>query len=175
MSTNRIDEMTEREAKSLLSDICHIFHIGGISRTPSTILTNVENSYRRCDCLSRIENHLTTFEPGDETEAGIEVSLLNWGESPEQYIETFKKVWNTRHLPPQVAAVIEAAPLMMTMVLVYLLKEDAVGFLEFFTTEDGVVMSDIAAKQGGGRECGEVVREAFDAIRALDSEGRKTE
>lgn len=94
MSTNLIDEMTEREAKSILNDICHLFKIGSRARTKSTILTNIENVSRREKCLSKIEHHLTaTFT--DEDGEKHEDQLLNWGENPDQYLETFKKVTAT--------------------------------------------------------------------------------
>ena len=85
MSTNKIDDMTERESKSLLNDICNELQIGGAARCDGLILTNLRNSIRRSECLWLIENHLTIMEDGEES------SRLNWGETPEQYIETFKK------------------------------------------------------------------------------------
>ena len=83
---NRIDEMTEREAKDILNDICHHFSIGGSARGKRTIMTNVRNSIRRSNCLSSIEREFMVKEEG------CEYSLLNWGESPDKYIETFRKV-----------------------------------------------------------------------------------
>lgn len=85
---NIIDNMSEREAKSLLNDICNAFGIGGKVRTPSTILTCLGNAIRRSDCLSRIEHHLSVTELDEDGEA-VEDSLLNWGESPDEYMKTF--------------------------------------------------------------------------------------
>ena len=90
MSTNLIDEMTEVDAKDLLNSICDKIGIGGKARTNATILTNVGNALRRSHCLSSIESHLVMVEVGDDGEE-FEESMLNWGESPEKYIETFKE------------------------------------------------------------------------------------
>lgn len=67
--------------------------IGGRARKSGTILANVENARRRSECLGRIEDHLSVTEAADEGEPGDEtkVSLLNWGEPPDEYIKTFKK------------------------------------------------------------------------------------
>lgn len=93
MSTNKIDEMTEREAKDLLNKIADCSHIGGKARTASTILTNVENAARRSSCLSMIESfHTVIDEDGNENDGVFECCALNWGEEPEQYIETYKAV-----------------------------------------------------------------------------------
>lgn len=47
MSTNLIDEMTESEAKEILSEICSRLLIDGKARTKSTILNglNTERKY----------------------------------------------------------------------------------------------------------------------------------
>lgn len=90
---NPIEAMSEVEAKRLLNEIADRFSIGEFARSPSTILTNLDNSLRRERCLSMIEAHHTETVP-DEDGLGedAEVSLLNWGESPENYIETYKAV-----------------------------------------------------------------------------------
>lgn len=90
MSTNLIDNMSERDAKSLLNDICSELGIGGAARTPSTIVTNVSSAFRRSRCLGRIECELTETLTDDDGEE-YEDSLLNWGECPSDYINTFKK------------------------------------------------------------------------------------
>lgn len=56
MSTNLIDNMSEREAKHLLNDIASVFKIGGKARSASVILTNVKNSADHAFCRSRTEN-----------------------------------------------------------------------------------------------------------------------
>jgi len=85
---NLIDSMTEREAKSLLNDIFNVFSIGGYARTRARILTNINNSKRRSDCLGRIENYLSSTEIDEDGQA-VEESLLNWGEQPDEYLKTF--------------------------------------------------------------------------------------
>jgi uncharacterized Zn finger protein len=91
MSTNKIDEMTEREAKSLLNDICCAFGIGGKARNHSVVMTNVENSIRRSRCLDKIETIYVKNEIDDEGEE-VEIQLLNWGQEPDEYEATFRKV-----------------------------------------------------------------------------------
>lgn len=91
MSTNKIDDMTEVEAKSLLNDICCELGIGCKARNRSVIMTCVSNAIRRSSCLGKIEA-LYTRTVLDEHEEETEEQLLNWGESPDKYIETFKKV-----------------------------------------------------------------------------------
>lgn len=91
MSTNKIDEMTEQEAKALLNDICAEIGIGGRARTHSVVMTNISNALRRSACLTRIENvHVETYV--DEDGERVEESLLNWGQNPEDYLATYKKV-----------------------------------------------------------------------------------
>lgn len=91
MSTNNIDKMTETEAKSLLNDICSAFGIGGKARTCSVVMTNIENSIRRSACLDRIETLYVETEIDDEGEE-VETQLLNWGQNPDDYEATFRKV-----------------------------------------------------------------------------------
>jgi len=91
MSTNKIDEMTKAEAKELLNDICSEFGIGGKARTHSIVMTNVRNSIRRSRCLGLIESvHVEKYidEDGEE----VEDPLLNWGQNPDEYLATYKKV-----------------------------------------------------------------------------------
>lgn len=91
MSTNKIEEMTEDETKALLNDICSAFGIGGKARTHSIIMTNLENSIRRSACLSRIEALYVETNIDDEGEE-VEIQLLNWGQNPDEYETTFRKV-----------------------------------------------------------------------------------
>ena len=44
MSPNNLDDYTEKEAKDLLNDICHVFSIGESARSSSIIMTNVKNA-----------------------------------------------------------------------------------------------------------------------------------
>lgn len=91
MSTNLIDEMDEREAKHLLSDICSELGIGGQARTPSVVKANIGSLVRRSRCLSEIERHHTITLEDDEGEE-YEEQLLSWGESPDEYMERYKVV-----------------------------------------------------------------------------------
>jgi len=74
--------------KAVVDDVANVFHIGEKARTRGTILANVENSSRRSDCLSRIESYLSKIEIDEDGEE-VEESLLNWGESPDNYIKRF--------------------------------------------------------------------------------------
>ena len=91
MSTNKIDEMTESEAKDILNEVCAAFKIGGAVRTKSTIMANISNSIRRGQCLTLVETLYTEIEH-DENDEEVEVSLLRWGEEPSEYLERFRKV-----------------------------------------------------------------------------------
>ena len=42
MSTNLIDDMTEREAKSILNDVCCILGLGGKGRTKAAIISTAK-------------------------------------------------------------------------------------------------------------------------------------
>lgn len=84
-----------------IKEICKIFSIGNDADDTTTILTNIGNASRRSNCLSEIENYFTI--PGED---GEENCLLNWGENPKKYIETFKKLLNQS--PPEVASISRA-------------------------------------------------------------------
>lgn len=93
MSTNLIDDMTEGQAKELLNDICAALGCGGRSRNHTVVLSSIENAIRRSDCLARIETYLSVFrvyDDDDDDGEGSEVSLLNWSDPPDKYLETFK-------------------------------------------------------------------------------------
>lgn len=79
------------QAERTLSDVANTFGIGEQARTPGVILANVENAVRRSRCLGMIEAHHTVTVLGDDGEE-MEEQLLNWGEDPEQYIETYRAV-----------------------------------------------------------------------------------
>lgn len=79
------------KAERLLKDIGDALGIGEQARTPDTILFNVKNAIRRSRCLSLIEEHHTTFVKDDDGDDMPE-QLLNWGEDPEKYIETYRAV-----------------------------------------------------------------------------------
>lgn len=86
-----IDQLTPEEMRSLLTEIADHLGIGANVRTPTTILTCVANITRRSDCLSQVERFCTRTVIDEEGEEVTE-SLLNWGEAPEAYMETFKRV-----------------------------------------------------------------------------------
>ena len=78
------------ERNKLVESICDIFGAGTLVSTDA-ILTNIQNARRRSECLSRIESYHSTMELDDDGEE-YKTSLLNWGESPEQYLDTYKSV-----------------------------------------------------------------------------------
>lgn len=79
-----------------LNEIADIFQIGSKARKDRwCILENVRNSFRREQCLSRIEHSYFTVprppEGGDEEDegGGGEECLLNWGDEPDEYAKRF--------------------------------------------------------------------------------------
>ena len=90
------DELARRleEAQQMLNEIYDRFSIGLEVRTASTLLTNLDNVIRRSNCLSSIEAHHTSIVMDDDGEE-YEEQLLNWGETPEDYISTYKTVLAT--------------------------------------------------------------------------------
>jgi len=87
---NNIDNMNESEVKAILNEIC--VGMGGSARTASVILTCVRNASRRSGCLSRIENYHSILVDDEDGGEQSEEWLLNWGEDPDKYIETYKSV-----------------------------------------------------------------------------------
>ena len=85
----KIDDLTGSEARQLLSDIADRLSIGQAVRRPDVILCIIDNVVRREACLSKIEDFHTQMEV-DESGNEIESFLLRWGETPDQYIETYK-------------------------------------------------------------------------------------
>ncbi len=78
------------EATGDLMDKCYAaFGIGKHSRSERTLLTNIENAARRSSCLSFIEGFLEVVAPDEDDDCP-----LNWGDSPEAYLEKFKAAWN---------------------------------------------------------------------------------
>lgn len=91
MSTNKIDNMTGTEAKALLNDICNELGIGGKARIHSTVMACIGNASRRSACLGRIET-LYTETTVDEDGEEVEEQLLSWGQEPDEYLDTYKRV-----------------------------------------------------------------------------------
>jgi len=82
-----------KQDKRALDAIADVFGIGNATRTPSTILANVVNAKRRADCLSAIEREFFTKLVEDEDEGGmVEECQLNWGASPDEYVEQFRRI-----------------------------------------------------------------------------------
>lgn len=77
-----------------LNEIADIFQIGSEARKDRRcILETVSNSFRREQCLSRIEHsYFMVPRPPDEWEEddeGGEECLLNWGDEPDEYTKRF--------------------------------------------------------------------------------------
>ena len=93
---------------ALIEKIADAFHIGSEARTPATIMANVVNVIRRSDCLSAIEREFfTTIVEDEDGEKGEECSL-NWGSSPDEYVEQFRAAlaaWNSRPASADVVSV----------------------------------------------------------------------
>lgn len=87
-----IDEMSEGEAKDLIKAISRRFGIGGASVSGSVLLTNIENAVRRSSCLSEIERFHTVRVDDTDDDDPIEDQLLNWGDSPADYLENYKQI-----------------------------------------------------------------------------------
>jgi hypothetical protein len=87
-----VDAMNPDELRATLHRIADVFGIGSGARTPCTLLGNIENANRRCDCLGEIEHFHVETVPDEEEGGDMELSLLNWGENPDTYIETYKGV-----------------------------------------------------------------------------------
>lgn len=84
---------------SQLEGIYDIFHVGSNARSINTLRVNCENAARRSSCLGRIENTMTQTLISDEPESygeKYDESLLNWGESPDDYEKRFQSIWEPR-------------------------------------------------------------------------------
>lgn len=88
---NSIGRMNENELRGLLNEICDVFSIGDSARSSRLILANVKHASRRSGCLSMIENYHTITVENEDGEETPE-QLLSWGESPTEYIETYKDI-----------------------------------------------------------------------------------
>jgi hypothetical protein len=77
------------QAERTIKEVADALGIGEQARTPAVILANIENATRRSRCLSLIEAHHTITVLDDDGEE-MPDQLLNWGEDPEQYIETYR-------------------------------------------------------------------------------------
>lgn len=84
-----INEMSHLELRSLLHNICDTLGIGNDARTRGTILTNIENSTRRSQCLGRVEK----FHNSDED------MPLNWGHCPDEYEKSYNRLMD-EGVPP---------------------------------------------------------------------------
>lgn len=83
-------EQLQRDNERLEGELAEIgaaFGIGEKAHNLSVMLISIRNATRRSKCLSRIEQHFTTIELDEDEEC--ENSLLNWGDSPDDYIARF--------------------------------------------------------------------------------------
>lgn len=71
-----------------------MFAMGRDARKPHILMSCIENLQRRFDCLAAIEREffIVPSEPDDDypDEDPGEECLLNWGASPEEYVEQFR-------------------------------------------------------------------------------------
>ena len=66
--------------------------VGVGARTPDfAVFANIESALRRSNCLSAIERYMSVHVGTDDNDdTPMYRELLNWGEEPAKYIETFK-------------------------------------------------------------------------------------
>lgn len=84
------------QAAIILNKIADAFGIGSEARKEhGVILTCLENTIRRANCLSAIEREFFTRCAVDEDGNDYEERLLNWGSTPEQYVEQYREI--TKH------------------------------------------------------------------------------
>jgi hypothetical protein len=97
---------TLAEQAETLQRVYDLVGMGALARTPSILLTNLENMKRRSDCLSGIEQLFTYEVPDDDMpDEMIDECDLNWGQCRAEYVETFKAA-----LPAFIARHPEYAP-----------------------------------------------------------------
>jgi hypothetical protein len=73
-----------------MNELRDAFGIGEQAFSHSTLMVNVRNAIRRSNCLGRIENYLSVTTVDEDTNEPYEDTLLNWGEEPDKYLETFR-------------------------------------------------------------------------------------
>jgi len=93
-----IQDLDLHAARTLLHQISDTFGIGMEARTPSVIRTNAANAHHRSECLSEVENHHSTLEPGDDGEM-VEECPLRWSDSRSQYRTRYEELME-RLAPP---------------------------------------------------------------------------
>lgn len=141
------------QAEKLISELADKLGIGSeASAYPEVILSNVSNAVRRSACLSEIERY-HTVKKEDEDGEEIDEQLLNWGESPERYIKTYKVV-----VPQQCAS----APTPDNFPLVRALDGISAFFDNEFHLIRGIVDSERAQGQRGWQRQEEECRPEFD-------------
>ncbi|CAM2163286.1 hypothetical protein BC2230_120122 [Burkholderia cepacia] len=83
--------VSSADARNDLARVYAAFGIGEKARTINTLLVNIGNATRRSDCLWGIEKLFRYEAPADDCpDEMIEECDLNWGQSPAEYVETFK-------------------------------------------------------------------------------------
>jgi hypothetical protein len=140
------------QAENLVSELADKLGIGSEARTPEVILSNVENAVRRSACLSQIE-HFHTYRMEDEEGEESEEQLLNWGDSPEDYIKNYKVV------VPQPCS---SDPAPDDFPLVRALEGISAFFDNEFHLIRGIVDSERARGQRSGQRQEEECRPVFD-------------
>lgn len=102
MGNPTIEQMSDEQRHELLNAIVKEFAIGSNAATHPTVITNVQNSIRRCNCLRAIERVFDTEEVDDDGEEYTD-NPLNWGDTPEQYLSRFKKALDDRMHTPELS------------------------------------------------------------------------
>lgn len=96
----------EAGKREMLDQVGALFGIGRDARTLSIIEANYRNLVRRTECLAAIEREffMAPGEPDDEypDDAPDEECMLNWGASPDGYVEQFRAALANRAAPAQV-------------------------------------------------------------------------
>lgn len=101
-----VPTQTLAEQAETLQRVYDLVGMGALARTPSILLTNLENMKRRSDCLSGIEQLFTYEVPDDDMpDEMTDECDLNWGQGRAEYVETFKAA-----LPAFIARHPEYAP-----------------------------------------------------------------
>ncbi|GKW29482.1 hypothetical protein AB6D34_18255 [Pectobacterium brasiliense] len=83
-------QLSEKKEDSFRKRVYELLCMG--SAVPdSSAFACIENACRRSDCLGKIERYMSVKVGVDENDdTAMYRELLNWGEEPAKYIETFK-------------------------------------------------------------------------------------
>lgn len=89
-----------RELQELVDRAYGAFKIGEQARTPAALLTNIENTSRRAQCLSVVETVFFTPPEPEEEDQDYEGCPLLWGAYPAEYVEQFREALKGLVLTP---------------------------------------------------------------------------